>query len=59
VDAPKAKRAGTNTELFRIVGAQAGIVLPCRTFLTSDAVSEDPSRTICSALDEVLGRSRA
>ncbi|MCJ2119051.1 hypothetical protein MKK65_21190 [Methylobacterium sp. J-001] len=54
------KRAETIDGLVRIVGAQAGIVLYCRTFYTvDDTVSEGLSRTVRRALDAALGARKA
>ena len=59
-DEVRAKRAATIAGLVRTIGAQAGIVLYCRTLYTvDDTVSEGLSRTVRRALDEALGRKEA
>ena len=59
-DATASKRAATLDGLVRIVGAQAGIVLYCRTLYTvDDAVSDGLSRTARRALETAMGHRRA
>ena len=59
-DEASAKRAETIAGLVRTIGAQAGIVLYCRTLYTvDDTVSEGLSRTVRRALDEALGHKQA
>jgi hypothetical protein len=59
-DAAASRRAATLDGLVRIVGAQAGIVLYCRTLYTvDDAISDGLSRTARRALEAALGRHQA
>ena len=59
-DTAASRRTATLDGLVRIVGAQAGIVLYCRTLYTvDDAISDGLSRTARRALEAALGRRRA